>query len=223
MGDFKWASVTAISPLRVKLDGDTAALPFVPDSLVDPAGLVVADRVRCELSNRRVVIVGRSQGVSAGNTGDVVMTARTTAPTAWLFCQGQSLVQSSHPSLYAAIGTTYGQGTTPGSTFNVPDFRGRVPVGLDSSQTEFNTLGAAVGAKTHVHPLSDSGQAKIDATAGTIRFQRVGGSAWTRNRTATASTADSTAAETVGTGLMGSTDSASTIQPSRVINFIIKT
>lgn len=60
-----WGTVTAVSPLRVKLDGDTTALPFEPDSLVDPAALAVNDRVRCELSKRRVVIVGRSGGTRA--------------------------------------------------------------------------------------------------------------------------------------------------------------
>lgn len=58
----KWATVTAVAPLRVTLDGDTGALPYAPESLVDPAYLQVNDRVRCELSDRRVVIVGRSGG-----------------------------------------------------------------------------------------------------------------------------------------------------------------
>ena len=62
MTAFVWATVTAVSPLRVKLDGDTTALAFTPDSLVDPAALSVDDRVRCELSERRVIIVGRSGG-----------------------------------------------------------------------------------------------------------------------------------------------------------------
>jgi len=35
------------------------------------------------------------------------------------------------------------------TTFNVPDLRGRTPVGRDASQTEFNTVGETGGAKTH--------------------------------------------------------------------------
>lgn len=58
-----WATVTAIAPLRIQLDGDTAALPFTPDSLVDPGVLAVSDRVRCELGGRRVVVVGRAGGL----------------------------------------------------------------------------------------------------------------------------------------------------------------
>lgn len=58
----KWATVTDDSPLRIRLDGDTDALPYTPDALVDPAALAVDDRVRCELADRRVVIVGKSGG-----------------------------------------------------------------------------------------------------------------------------------------------------------------
>jgi microcystin-dependent protein len=41
------------------------------------------------------------------------------------------------------------------STFNLPDFRGKVGVGFDMAQTEFNTLGKKGGEKTHVNTLSE--------------------------------------------------------------------
>lgn len=59
---FKWAQVTSVSPLAIRLDGDTAPLALIPDSLIDPLSLVVGDRVRVELSLRKVVIHGRSKG-----------------------------------------------------------------------------------------------------------------------------------------------------------------
>jgi hypothetical protein len=59
---FKWATVTATSPLAIKLDGDTAPLALIPDSLVDPLLLSAGDRVRVELSQRKVVIHGVSRG-----------------------------------------------------------------------------------------------------------------------------------------------------------------
>jgi hypothetical protein len=61
---FKWATVTATSPLAIKLDGDTAPLALEPDSLVDPATLLVGDRVRVELSLRKAVVHGVSRGVA---------------------------------------------------------------------------------------------------------------------------------------------------------------
>lgn len=60
MTSFKWAKVTSVSPLRIKLDGDTAALALTPDTLVNPASLTVGDRVRVELSQRKAIIHGKA-------------------------------------------------------------------------------------------------------------------------------------------------------------------
>lgn len=63
---FRWATVRGVAPLSIQLDGDPAPLALIPDSLVDPRLLVVGDRVRVELSLRKVVIHGKSNG--AGGT-----------------------------------------------------------------------------------------------------------------------------------------------------------
>jgi microcystin-dependent protein len=42
--------------------------------------------------------------------GDVKMTARSTAPTGWLLCDGSAISRTTFASLFAAIGTTYGVG-----------------------------------------------------------------------------------------------------------------
>jgi len=60
---FNWGTVTGVSPLRVRLDGDTSAVPVTPDSLVDPLTLAINDRVRVELSNNRLVVLGKAGGV----------------------------------------------------------------------------------------------------------------------------------------------------------------
>lgn len=82
-GEFVWATVTAIAPLRVKLDGDTVSLPFLPDALVDTGALAVNDRVRCERKDRRVVIHGRAGGVvlPASDTSAGVVELATNAET----------------------------------------------------------------------------------------------------------------------------------------------
>lgn len=50
------------------------------------------------------------------------------APRGWAFCDGRSLPVNQYQAVYAILGTTYGgNGTT---TFNLPDLRGRVPVGM---------------------------------------------------------------------------------------------
>lgn len=59
---FKWATVRSVNPISVQLDGDPAPLALIPDCLVDPASLTVGNRVRVELSLRKVVIHGRNNG-----------------------------------------------------------------------------------------------------------------------------------------------------------------
>jgi microcystin-dependent protein len=59
--------------------------------------------------------------------GQIMQVGFTFAPRGWALCQGQSLSIQQNTALFSLLGTTYGgNGTT---TFNLPDFRGRVPVG----------------------------------------------------------------------------------------------
>lgn len=80
--------------------------------------------------------------------GTVSQTARATAPTGYLICDGSAVSRTTYSDLFAAIGTAYGVGDNS-TTFNIPNLKGKVPVGRDSSQTEFDTLGETGGAKTH--------------------------------------------------------------------------
>ncbi len=79
--------------------------------------------------------------------GTIVQTARSTAPTGWLLCQGQTVSRTTYAGLFSAIGTTYGSGDGS-TTFAIPNLQNRVPVGL-GSDAEFDTLGETGGAKTH--------------------------------------------------------------------------
>ncbi len=80
MTSFKWATVKGVNPLSIKLDGDSAPLALIPDSLVDPNGLKVNDRVRVELSLRKVVIHGKADGGTEGYslTQQVIFTSSGT-------------------------------------------------------------------------------------------------------------------------------------------------
>jgi microcystin-dependent protein len=80
-------------------------------------------------------------------SGTVSQTARATAPTGYLLCDGSAVSRTTYASLFDAIGTAYGVGDNS-TTFNIPNLKGRVPVGRDSAQTEFDTLGETSGAKT---------------------------------------------------------------------------
>lgn len=86
--------------------------------------------------------------------GTIVQWPGATAPANWLLCQGQAVSRTTYASLFAAIGVQYGAGDGT-TTFNLPNLKGRVAVGLDSSQTEFDTLGETGGAKTHTLSISE--------------------------------------------------------------------
>ncbi|HEY2069738.1 MAG TPA: tail fiber protein [Rhizomicrobium sp.] len=63
------------------------------------------------------------------------------APKGWSLCQGQTLQIAQNQALFALLGTAFGgNGQT---TFALPDFRGRAPIGGT------NPLGAQAGEETH--------------------------------------------------------------------------
>lgn len=78
--------------------------------------------------------------------GSIVLWPAPAPPTDWLTCDGASLLRSAYPALFAVLGTTYG--AADGTHFSVPDYRGRVPVGLKAADADFDTLGEATGART---------------------------------------------------------------------------
>jgi microcystin-dependent protein len=80
--------------------------------------------------------------------GVITQYGGASAPTGWLLCQGQAISRSNalYTRLFAAISTTYGAGDGS-TTFNVPNLQGRIPVGRDSTQTEFDTLAEVGGSK----------------------------------------------------------------------------
>lgn len=146
------ASVAALSPLSVRFDTDTSTT-LVRGTLA--GNLLVGDRVLTTKIRHYIWIMGsRTDPVDDGGlVGEVKTVAVSAAPRGWLLCQGQSLLRADYPRLFTAIGTTYG--TADSTRFSLPNLTGRVVVGLDSAQTEFNTLGEKGGAKTHVLSASE--------------------------------------------------------------------
>jgi microcystin-dependent protein len=96
--------------------------------------------------------------------GAVNMWVTGTAPTGWLLCQGQAVSRSTYSGLFAVLGTTYGAGDSS-TTFNLPDLRGRTPMGAgtgrnvaDSADLTARTLGAKISdAETVTLTAAQSG------------------------------------------------------------------
>lgn len=134
----RWGTVTDTSPLRVLLDGDAVALPFAPQSLIDPAALVVGDRVRCDLTNRRLVVLGRS-----GGDPRVAALEAATADTGWLNVAGTNAnaftLEAGYPPQYRRIGSVvylrgrFFRSTAPGTGGTLLARAGALPVGFRPS------------------------------------------------------------------------------------------
>ena len=154
-----------------------------------------------------------NRGISAGA---IVMWAGTAQPVGWLFCRGQAVSRTTYVDLFTAIGTTYGVGD--GSTsFNLPNLQGRVPVGFDTTQTEFDAVGETGGEKTHTLTESEmpahshggpSGANFLVNDPDTVDFLDSGGV---------------NGAYVATTGSTGGSNAHNNLQPYITLNFIIRT
>lgn len=82
-------------------------------------------------------------------TGDTKLSANNGDHEGWLLCDGRSLDINEYNILYNTIWTSFGNGTTVGKTFNLPNPKGRVPgvIGAGAGLT-VRRLGNLVGQET---------------------------------------------------------------------------
>lgn len=142
--------------------------------------------------------------------GMMMLYGAASPPTGWLACDGSAVSRTTYSALFAIIGTTFGAGDGS-TTFNLPDLRGRTPIGSGTgSGLTARTLGATHGAETHV--LSTA-----EMPAHTHTYNSVN----TGSGVAAGSGMTGTFSNT--TGSTGGGGAHNNMQPSLVVNFIIKT
>lgn len=115
--------------------------------------------------------------------GSIVPYGGTTAPNGWLICQGQAVSRTGYADLFSVIGTAFGTGDGS-TTFNLPDLRETVPVGIgeNNSQTIANhdvyTLGEFKDdqMQDHDHKVKRTGLDGGSAMEGIVNWSN-GGSA----------------------------------------------
>lgn len=150
--------------------------------------------------------------------GVILSYAGATAPSGWLVCDGAEISRTTYAALFALIGTAYGAGNGS-TTFNLPNLKGRVPVGLDSGQAEFDTLGETGGAKTHTLTIAEM-PAHAHGFSGGATLLAGNGTSGTLWQNAIASGNNFRGATLTNTG---SGDPHNNLQPYVTINYIIKT
>lgn len=173
--------------------------------------------------------------------------AGTSAPTGWLLCYGQAVSRTTYADLFAAISTTYGVGDGS-TTFNLPDLRGRTIAGQDNmggssanrltdiaGSLDGDTLGDTGGRENTRHtflspPINtssfqDGGTAYLTSAATDMNTWLAAGD----SSSVTRSTAVRNVGGTIGTNGTTGTEvghyqyTAPNIQPTIILNYIIRT
>lgn len=184
------------------------------------------------------VTVGQVASLGAIPIGAVLDYWGATPPAGYLFPVGQAVSRTTYAALFALIGTTAGAGDGS-TTFNLPDYRGRVGAGKDDmggtsaarlSTMSGTTLGSAGGSQTHTltsaeipahtHPVTDPGH-RHSTIGGSSEFVRSGVEVEVLQGDGIGFTNNATTGITVGANTGGG-GAHNNIQPTIVCNKIIK-
>ena len=110
---------------------------------------------------------GASGPTGTEPTGAVVMWSTVSAPSGYLMCAGAAVSRSTYAALFAAIGTTFGTGDGT-TTFNLPNYNNRMPVGAGGTYALAATGGSAdatLVSHTHTATPSLSGTPSLSASS----------------------------------------------------------
>lgn len=142
-------------------------------------------------------------------SGDII-------PNGWLLCDGSVIEQEDYPELFEVLAGNYG--IISREEIRLPDLRGKVTIGKDSTDTDFDTLGNTGGEKEHTltidempshsHPLNGSTDyVGIDGTGGEVHGEMRGGNNFRWK---------------IGQQSKGNDQPHNNLQPYIVTNYIIK-
>jgi microcystin-dependent protein len=179
-------------------------------------------------------------------SGALMPYAGASAPTGFLLCDGSAVSRSTYATLFAALdnGNIYGAGDGS-STFNLPDLRGRVIAGQDdmggasanrlTDQTgglNGDTLGDTGGSETHTlttAQLASHTHTFSDTDSHTVSFPRTFISGAANNSVNVDGSGERHDGGTLTVSISGTTSSTGSgsahnnVQPTIILNYIIKT
>lgn len=143
---------TTITNLSTPTDNKHAAnKQYVDTQVATKQNTLVSGTNIKTINNQSLLGSGDLDIMSGGDTlpvGAIIPYSGSTIPTNFLLADGSAVSRTTYSELFEAIGTTYGAGDGS-TTFNLPNLKGKVPVGRDSDDTSFDVLGETGGEKTH--------------------------------------------------------------------------
>jgi len=108
--------------------------------------------------------------------GSLLMWSLASAPAGYLLCDGSAVSRTTYKRLYDVIGTTFGNGNGS-STFNLPDYRNRMPIGAGSTYSVAGTGGSADATLvSHTHTGTTSNPGDFITGSAVTNLQGSGGS-----------------------------------------------
>lgn len=199
-----------------KIDFVNSQQPALNDTNLNLMQTYIENAINAQVSGDTLPV-----GCIVPFTSDVV-------PENWLLCNGQAVSRTDYDLLFSIIGTSYGVGDGS-TTFNLPDLRGRVPLGkgtgtgaggetynfeLGNKGGEYSHILTVGEMPSHTHIIADTENGAIrvqgynDSTRHTGLIRTDAEHEWT-NHTLTAAPTGGGAAHNL-------------LQPFEVHNFIIK-
>lgn len=164
-------------------------------------------------------------------SGCIIPYGGTTIPSGWLLCDGSSISTDTYPDLFNAIKYTYGGS---GSSFNLPNLAGRMPLGVSGSYALGSTGGSETVTLTTAQIPSHTHTGSTSYT-GNHAHSQIGGVPTTPISNVFASGNTSQGGGPVTTGVAGShshsltinsaggSDAHNNMPPYISLNYIIKT
>lgn len=191
------------------------------EALIDNPNIPRKNKITDDDINEIKRVVNENEKTGGGGdsipVGTIVEYTGNELPNGYLSCDGQIVSRTEYSSLFEVIGTTYGDGDGS-TTFNLPNLKGKVAVGIDEDDTDFDKLAKSGGEKTHKLTIdempSHTHSSNNAIVIGKVELQGLsGGNAW----------ADTGG---VGRGLVtsssGNNVSHNNLQPYIVLKYIIK-